>query len=133
MARGALQVVGDRPVVLELELVFDEVREHGRHAAELGVSEGIAQAGVRQELAVGGLHALGYADHAAAVLLDRRVDAGEELVLLEGDLREQQDMRRLARRTSQASPMAAVVQPACRPIASRMNTRVEVRAIEATS
>ena len=34
---------------------------------------------------------------------------------------------------SAASPQAAVIQPACRPITSSMNTRVDVRAIEATS
>ena len=32
-----------------------------------------------------------------------------------------------------ASPPAAAIQPAWRPITSRMKTRVEVRAIEATS
>ncbi len=32
-----------------------------------------------------------------------------------------------------ARPPAAAIQPACRPITSRMKTRVEVRAIEATS
>src|SRR6476469_7211812 len=32
-----------------------------------------------------------------------------------------------------ASPPAAAIQPACRPITSSTNTRVEVRAIEATS
>src|SRR5215469_13877122 len=32
-----------------------------------------------------------------------------------------------------ASPLEAAIQPACRPITSRTNTFVEVRAIEATS
>src|SRR5438874_13253640 len=32
-----------------------------------------------------------------------------------------------------ASPAAAAIQPACRPITSNTNTRVEVRAMEATS
>ena len=32
-----------------------------------------------------------------------------------------------------ARPPAAAIQPACRPMTSRMKTRVEVRAIEATS
>jgi hypothetical protein len=34
---------------------------------------------------------------------------------------------------SAASPQAAVIQPACRPMTSMTNTRVEVLAIEATS
>ncbi len=34
---------------------------------------------------------------------------------------------------SPAKPPAAAIQPAWRPMTSRMNTRVEVRAIEATS
>ena len=46
MARGALQVVGHGPVVLVAELVLDQLRHDRAHAAELGVPERVARAGV---------------------------------------------------------------------------------------
>ena len=132
MARGALQVVGHRPVILELELLAHQVRDHGRHAAELRMAEGVAQPGVGHELAIGAVQALGHADHAVAGALHGRVHLGEEPVLVERDFGEQQDVRRLARALA-ASPQAAVIQPAWRPITSSTNTRVEVFAMDATS
>jgi len=50
VARGALQVVGDRPVVLVAELVLDELRDHGPDATQLCVAEGVPGAGVGQNL-----------------------------------------------------------------------------------
>ena len=53
VARGALQVVGDGPVILVVELRLHQLRDHRRDAAELRMAERIAQARVGEELAVG--------------------------------------------------------------------------------
>ena len=68
----------------------------GPDAAELRVAEGIARAGVGEELAVGIAHALGHHDGAVAVLVHALLDPREEPFLVEGDLREQDDVRGVA-------------------------------------
>ena len=50
VAGSALQVIGDRPVIFVFKAVFDELCDHGRHAAELRVTECIARSGVGDEL-----------------------------------------------------------------------------------
>src|SRR6185369_3101064 len=59
VARGTLQVIGHRPVLLELELRLHEVRQHGRHAAQLRVPERVLEARLREELALLVLDAFG--------------------------------------------------------------------------
>ena len=67
MARRALQVVGQRPVHLEPELVLHPAGEERRDAAELGVAEGVlAGAGVGDVPAVGVADALARDDDAVA-------------------------------------------------------------------
>ena len=59
--------------------------------------------------------------------------AREELASFERDLGEEQDVRRRRRPSPARGPLAAVIQPAWRPITSRMKTLVEVFAMDATS
>ena len=70
MARGALQVVRDRIVVFEAELGFDELRDGGGDAAELGMAERVLAAGLGEEPAVGVVRA--FRDDDDAVLVLRR-------------------------------------------------------------
>ncbi len=96
MARRALQVIRHRPVVLVLELVLDQGGQQRRQAAELGVAEGVAAAGLGHEAAIRQVQALAGHDGAVAVFLHRFVDPGQERGLVEGDLGKQDDLRRLA-------------------------------------
>src|SRR5690606_16872761 len=96
VAGGALQVVSHGPVVLVAKLVTHEVGDGRRYAAQLGVAEGVGQAGFGQEFAVLVLDALGYPDNAVAVGLHALVNAGEEGRFIELDFGKQQDVRRFA-------------------------------------
>ena len=69
---------------------------------------------------------------AEAVLLDQRVDLGQEALLVEVHLGEQDDDGQLGV-ASEAKPPAAAIQPAWRPMTSSTNTLVEVAAMERTS
>ena len=95
MARGALQVIGERPVVLVAVGLLDHLRERRRDAAELHVTEGVARAHVGQELSFRVARALGGDDDAIALAVDGLLDAREELLAIEGDLGEQDDVRRV--------------------------------------
>ena len=61
-------------MVLVLELVAHDLRDHRADAAELRMAEGIARARLRHELALGGEQPLGHADANVAVPLHQRVD-----------------------------------------------------------
>jgi len=132
VARGALQVVGHRPVVLVAELVLDELRDHGPDSAELRVAEGVARAGIGEELALGVAHALGDHDGAVAVLFDALLDPARNCSWWK-TISGNRMMCGASPAFSAARPPAAAIHPACRPITSITNTLVEVRAIEATS
>ena len=51
VARRALQIVGDRPVILVLELVLHERRDQRADAAQLRVAERVLRARLRHQLA----------------------------------------------------------------------------------
>src|SRR5258708_36128695 len=95
MSRGAWQVIRDRSVLVELEARLHQVREYRRHAAQLSVAESVLEPRFGKEFAVLVLQALGSADRAEAELTHDLLDPGEEGFLVPGDLREEQDMRRL--------------------------------------
>ena len=61
------------------------------------MTEGILGAGIGQELAVGVVHAFGHHDHAVANSVTHCLTLREEMLLVEGDLGEQDDVRRLGR------------------------------------
>ncbi len=44
MARGALQVISDGPVILVAEFVLDQIGDGRRYAAQLSMAEGVLQA-----------------------------------------------------------------------------------------
>ena len=95
VARGALQIVGDRPVVLVPIRLAHHVGNHWSHAAELRVTERIARPGLGEKAAVGVCGALGDHDHAIAEVADTAAHALEEFLQLERHFREQDDVRRL--------------------------------------
>src|SRR5207302_1601501 len=95
VARGALQIVGDRPVVLVPIRLAHHVGNHRSHAAELRVTERIARPGLGEKAAVGVCGALGDHDHAIAEVADTAAHALEEFLQLERHFREQDDVRRL--------------------------------------
>ena len=76
MACGALQVVGHGPVVLVAELFADQVGDHRGDATQLGMTEGIFQTLVGEELAGLVVHAFGDHDGAVAVFPDLALDLG---------------------------------------------------------
>ena len=97
MPRRPLQVIGHGIVVLETEVVADHVGHDRRHAAQLGVAEGIPRSGFRQELAILVGCALADHDDAVVVLLHTLAHPLEKRALVEGNLGEQDDVRRIAR------------------------------------
>ncbi|GBE09471.1 hypothetical protein BMS3Abin12_00015 [bacterium BMS3Abin12] len=97
MPRRALQVVRDRPVVLVAQAVLDDLRDDRRDAAELGVTEGVPGVGLGQKPSVRAPHPLGDHDGAVAEFLDRLFDPLEEPLLIEGHLREEDEVRCVTR------------------------------------
>src|SRR3990172_2456169 len=95
MARRALQIIGNRPVILVAEPGLRQVGDLRRDAAQLRVTERIFEAGLRQKPAIGIAPAFRYADRAVTVLLYYLIDAREEFIGIEGDFRKQQDLRRI--------------------------------------
>ena len=89
VARGALQVVGHRPVELVAQRLTHHVRHHRADAAELRVAEGILGAGFGEELAVGVFRALRDHHHAVAMVLHALLHARQEFLALEGDFGKQ--------------------------------------------
>src|SRR5690606_388998 len=83
-------------VVLVAELFANQVGDGRGNPAELGMAEGILEAGFGEEFAFLVLDALGNPDHAVTVGLDALVDASQEGGLVKFDLGEQQDVRRFA-------------------------------------
>ena len=102
VARGALQVVGNGPVELVAECFLGQLRNLGSDAAQLRVTEGILGAGLGEKFAVRITYAFRDHDDAEAVPLDAGLDLVEKRRTVEGDLGEQDDVRRIAR-------------PLCRP------------------
>ena len=70
VAGGALQVVGDRIVILVAQIVAHHFGDDRRDAAQLGVAERVACAGLGQELAVCIGRAFADDDDAIAVVVD---------------------------------------------------------------
>ena len=96
VASGAHEVIGHRVVMLVLELVADHLREHRRQAPELGMTERVLASGFGQELARRGADTLACDDRARTELLHAGVNGGQELVLVEHDLGEQDHLRCVA-------------------------------------
>ncbi len=93
MTGGPLQVVAHCPVVFVAEFVFDHLRNHRGHAAELLVAEGVGVAGVSQEGAVFVAGAFGHHDHTVADLLHGGLYLLHEGGFVEGNFREQNQVR----------------------------------------
>ena len=94
MARRTLQVVRHRPVILVAVGFADHVGDERRDAAQLRVAEGVFRTGVGEEASVCIGRAFGHHDHAVADALHGLLDARQERHRVEGDLREQDDVRR---------------------------------------
>ena len=134
MARGALQVVGHRPVVFVAELVLDDRGDQRADAAELRVAERVLacppppsacparSAGLRRRRRS--------SSRSAHVFASTRA---QERGLVERHFGEQQHAAGSALSASSARPTAAVIQPAWRPITSSTKILVDVLAIDATS
>ena len=103
--RRALQVVGHRPVELVAERVLDHVARPParRRRAGRGRRRPCVPCSARKR-AVGVVRALGDDDRAVAVLLHQRVDPGDELLLVELDLREEDHDRDAVRPRSGRRP-----------------------------
>ena len=69
MARGTLQIVGDRPVTLQSELVLHQRSDQRTDTAQLRMTERILGSRFGHQLAVGSLQPLRHADAAIAELL----------------------------------------------------------------
>ena len=93
MPRRALQVIGDRPMVLVAKPILGQPRDQRADAAQLRVSESVARSRLGEQLALGILQPFGNADAAVAELFYLGVDLGEERSLVESDFREQQHQR----------------------------------------
>ena len=94
MARRTLQVVRHRPVVLVAVGFADHVGDERRDATQLRVAEGVFRAGIGEEASICVGRAFGDDDHAVADALHGLLDARQEGHRIEGDLREQDDVRR---------------------------------------
>src|SRR5438132_32190 len=79
VARGALQIIRHRPVILQLELLADDVGHEWTDTPELRMPEGIARARVGHQPAFGIEQSFRDAHAAVTERLDVLVDAGEEL------------------------------------------------------
>ena len=97
MPRGALQIVGDTVVILELEAVLDHGGNDRSNATKLGVPECVAQSLVRQELAFHVLDPFGYDHRAVSIAFHQGIDAGKELCPVETDLGKQNHDRQVTR------------------------------------
>ena len=93
MARGTLQIIGDRPVILVLELLLDDAGDERTDAAQLRVAERVLRASLCHQLAIGTLETFGYADTAIAKRLRVALDGGEKFRFVKRDLRKQQNQR----------------------------------------
>ena len=91
--RRALQVIGHGPVVLQVELLLHDRRDHRADAAQLRVAERVARSGIGEEPALRVGKAFRHADAAVAVALDPGVDRGEELRFVERNLGEEEQQR----------------------------------------
>ena len=95
MTGGALQIVGHGPMELEAQPVAYQLRQHRRHAAQLGVAESVFAAGVGEKSAVRIAHAFGNHDHAVADAFDGGLGLGQESRFVERHFRQQDDVRRV--------------------------------------
>ena len=89
MARGALQVVGYRPVKLVAERLLDHVGDYRCDATELGVTEGVTGSLLGEKAAIGITCTFGYHHRAIAELVDLCLHCGNEAVVVEIDLGQQ--------------------------------------------
>jgi hypothetical protein len=87
MPRRALQVIGERPVILEAGPVLDELGDDFARATQLRVAEGVFEASFRQKLPLLVAQAFRHHDRAPAVAFDDPFHAREESLLVELDLR----------------------------------------------
>ena len=105
-----------------------------RDAAELRMAERVlAVPASARNLPSGVAQRLRRRRRAVAVLRDALLHAREKLLLRRTGSRGTGGCAARRRPFRPASPPAAAIQPACRPMTSSTNTLVEVRAIEATS
>ena len=96
MARGALQIIRHRPVILVAVRLAHHVGHHRGDPAQLGMSEGIRGTGVGEEPAARIRGSLGDHDHAVTVLADALSHAIEKFLLLERHFRKEDDVGRFA-------------------------------------
>src|SRR6185295_16697565 len=96
VARRALQVVRDSPVILETEVALDELRDDWPDAAELRVAESVLRTRLGEKLAVRGACPLRDHDHAVTVVLHALGDSRQEFLLFERHLGKENDVRRIA-------------------------------------
>src|SRR5258706_11391229 len=96
MAGGALQVVGERPVILVFQSVLDELRDDLPRAAQLRMAESVLQTGLGKEFPLPVAQALRHGDRAVPVAFHDSLDPLEELLLVELDLGKKEYLRRVA-------------------------------------
>ncbi|CAH0066009.1 conserved protein of unknown function [Stenotrophomonas maltophilia] len=95
VAGRALQVIGQRPMHLQAQLVLDPASQVRGHAAQLRVPERVlAATGIGDEAAIGGGDAFRRHHHAVADAVDHGLDLGQERRLVIGAFGQQDDVRR---------------------------------------
>src|SRR6202521_6144675 len=104
VARRALQVIRHRPVILVAMRLAHHVGDQRGYPAQLRMSEGVAGAGVGEELAVRIRGSLGDHDYAVTVVADALAHAIEEFLLLERHFRKQDDVGRFAGAAAREAP-----------------------------
>ena len=90
MPRRALQVVGNRPVILVSEAIFSQRRDHRPHAAQLSVTECVFGSRFGHQRSIRVLQSFGNADTTVTIFFHFGIDEGEKSGFVEHDLREQQ-------------------------------------------
>ncbi len=96
VAGGALQVVGNGPVVLVAQFLLDHVGQCGGQAAQLTVAKGVREARLGQEASLAVLRALRGNDDAVTPALHCALHPGQELLAVKRHFRKQDDMGGIA-------------------------------------
>src|SRR5256886_1662653 len=100
VARGALQIIRHRPVILVAVRLAHHVGHERGDPAQLGMPEGIRGTGVGEEPAVRIGGSLGDHDHAVTAVADALSHALEKFLLLERHFRKPDDVGWLYREST---------------------------------
>ena len=95
VTRSALQIVGHGPVILVAQMCFHHSGQQRCQTTKLRVAKCVRFALVSEQLAICGASAFGSDNDAIPKALDAITDSAEKCRLVEGDLREQNNVGRI--------------------------------------